>query len=156
MSSTQHLEISVGYNTHIGEGVRETVSLTGPINLVLSEIRYMGIFLFSASWVDDRSLTPLVVPRHFRQQCTKEYRTGETCGLKLVFNTNLEPDKCKLCKDIEKKQRRYTKLQNDIIRWQREGNRNATIEKAQRDMREVEEAIRNMGQQHDMRQYSMA
>ncbi|KAK7754440.1 hypothetical protein SLS62_003460 [Diatrype stigma] len=88
--------------------------------------------------------------------CTKEYRTGETCGLKLVFNTNLETDKCKLCKDIEKKQRRYTKLQNDIIRWQREGNRNATIEKAQRDMVEVEEAIRNMGQQHQMRQYSMA
>ncbi|KAL7622150.1 hypothetical protein AAE478_007652 [Parahypoxylon ruwenzoriense] len=92
---------------------------------------------------------------HFRQQCTKEYRTGETCGLKLVYCTNQETDSCKLCKDIEKKQRKFNKLQSDIYRWQREGNRTATIEKAQKDMGEVDEAIHNMLQQHHNRQYSV-
>ncbi|KAI0378955.1 hypothetical protein F5Y04DRAFT_137603 [Hypomontagnella monticulosa] len=92
---------------------------------------------------------------HFRQQCTKEYRTGETCGLKLVYITNQEPDNCKLCKDIEKKQRKHTKLQSDIHRWQREGNRSATIEKAQRDLGEVTEAINSMLTQHYNRQYSV-
>ncbi|ORY58436.1 uncharacterized protein BCR38DRAFT_353044 [Pseudomassariella vexata] len=93
---------------------------------------------------------------HFRQQCNKEYRTGETCGLKLVYNTNNEPDKCKICKDIDKKQRKYMKLQSDIYRWQREGNRNATIEKAERDKSEVEDAISSMQMQHHNRQYSMS
>ncbi|RYP46080.1 hypothetical protein DL768_007672 [Monosporascus sp. mg162] len=86
--------------------------------------------------------------------CTKEYRMGETCGLKLVFDTTQVMDSCKLCKDMEKKQRRYSKLHNDIIRWQREGNRNATIEKAQRDMEEIEDAIRRMSSQHETRMYS--
>ncbi|KAF2993548.1 hypothetical protein G7054_g11637 [Neopestalotiopsis clavispora] len=85
---------------------------------------------------------------HFREQCTKEYRTGETCGLKLIFQTNPEPDICKLCKDIEKKQRKYSKLEGDIQRWQREGGRTATIEKAQRDMAEASNAIYSMQQQH--------
>ena len=44
---------------------------------------------------------------HFRQQCNKEYRMGETCGLKLVYETRVESDVCKLCHDTEKKQRRY-------------------------------------------------
>ncbi|KAH9907165.1 hypothetical protein F4778DRAFT_525592 [Xylariomycetidae sp. FL2044] len=92
---------------------------------------------------------------HFRQQCTKEYRTGETCGLKLVYGTNQELDNCKLCKDMEKKQRKYKKLESDIYRWQREGNRTATIEKAQRDMVEVSEAIHSMYQQHEHRRLSV-
>ena len=98
----------------------------------------------------------LFLLRHFRQQCTKEYRTGETCGLKLVFDTNLQDDKCKLCKDMEKKQRRFQKLQSDISRWQREGNRSATIEKAQRDVVEVTEALYNMNQQHEDRKKSIS
>jgi hypothetical protein len=91
---------------------------------------------------------------HFRQQCTKEYRTGETCGMKLVYLTNHEPDVCKICKDIEKKQRKYNKLESDIYRWQREGNRKASIEKAQIDMGEVHNAIESMQHQHWLRQQS--
>ncbi|KAJ6438819.1 FAD binding domain-containing protein [Purpureocillium lavendulum] len=66
---------------------------------------------------------------HFRQQCNKEYRMGETCGLKLVYETRVEADVCKLCHDTEKKQRRYDKMYRDVQRWQREGNRSATIER---------------------------
>ncbi|KAI1338904.1 hypothetical protein F5Y15DRAFT_101540 [Xylariaceae sp. FL0016] len=89
----------------------------------------------------------------FRQQCTKEYRTGETCGLKLVFATNQEMDNCRLCKDMEKKQRKYTKLNSDISRWQREGHRAASIAKAEEDKRDVQEKLHRMLQEHEARQY---
>ncbi|KAI0112555.1 hypothetical protein GGR51DRAFT_45246 [Nemania sp. FL0031] len=89
---------------------------------------------------------------HFRGQCNREYRTGETCGLKLVNVTIADPDVCKLCKDIEKKQRKYNKLHSDIERWSREkSNRSASIEKAQGEIMEVHQAIQNMTNQHQLR-----
>ncbi|KAI0136511.1 hypothetical protein BJ170DRAFT_14852 [Xylariales sp. AK1849] len=94
---------------------------------------------------------------HFRQQCTKEHRTGETCGLKLVYNTNNETGVCKLCRDIQKKQLKLDKLRVDILRWQHEGGapRHATIDKAQEMVTEIYCAIQNMNQQHWFRSASM-
>ncbi|KAI1326551.1 hypothetical protein F5Y16DRAFT_226514 [Xylariaceae sp. FL0255] len=92
---------------------------------------------------------------HFREQCSNEYRTGETCGLKFVLNTHCEPDCCRLCKDIEKKQRKYSKLNSDIARWSTEGqNRSASIEKAQRDIVEVCQAIDSMNHEHYTRAWA--
>lgn len=91
----------------------------------------------------------------FRQQCNKEYRTGETCGMKLVFDTLYDEGNCKVCTDIEKKQRRLSKLKVDIERWQREGNRTATIEKAYSDMKEIEEALQRMYRQHEEKLHSL-
>ncbi|KAI1435460.1 hypothetical protein GGR50DRAFT_322196 [Xylaria sp. CBS 124048] len=92
---------------------------------------------------------------HFREQCNKEYRTGETCGLKFVYNTIREADNCKLCKDIEKKQRKYSKLSSDIKRWSTESsNRSASIEKAQRELIEVCQAIDSMTKQHQTRAWA--
>lgn len=88
---------------------------------------------------------------NFRQQCNKEYRTGETCGLKLVYDTNYKDEKCKLCDQIEKKQRRYHKMRQDVDRWRREGNRRATIEKTEYDMAEVQEAINKIWLEHEER-----
>ncbi|QPC61345.1 hypothetical protein HYE67_003576 [Fusarium culmorum] len=85
---------------------------------------------------------------HFRQQCNKEYRMGETCGLKLVYETKDQPEVCKLCSDVEKKQRRYDKMYRDVQRWQREGNRNATIERTCGEMDEVLGQIYRMQQEH--------
>ncbi len=65
---------------------------------------------------------------NFRAQCNKEYRTGETCGLKLVYETIYAQGQCKLCDQIAKKERRAAKMRDDIQRWQREGNRRATVE----------------------------
>ncbi|KAI1116551.1 hypothetical protein F5Y14DRAFT_68290 [Nemania sp. NC0429] len=90
---------------------------------------------------------------HFRKQCNKEWRTGETCGLKFIYNTIADPDICKLCKDIEKKQRKYNKLMSDVDRWSREANRSATIEKARREIVEVTQAINSMSEEHQMRAY---
>ncbi|KOS22196.1 hypothetical protein ESCO_001517 [Escovopsis weberi] len=88
---------------------------------------------------------------HFREQCNKEYRMGETCGLKLIYVTKEEADLCKLCHDIEKKQRRYTKMYKDVERWQQEGNRTATIERTTQDMKEVNDQISKMFEEHNLR-----
>jgi sporulation-control protein spo0M len=84
----------------------------------------------------------------FRQQCTKEHQTGETCGLKLVYVTIDDPDKCKLCYDIDKKERRLDKMRRDIARWYREGNRTATIAATQSSAEEVQIQINSMIVQH--------
>jgi hypothetical protein len=88
---------------------------------------------------------------HFRQQCNKEYRMGETCGLKLVYETKEQGDVCKLCHDIEKKQRRYDKMYRDVARWQREGGRPATVERTCADMADVQEQIDRMREDHRQR-----
>lgn len=92
---------------------------------------------------------------HFRQQCNKEYRMGETCGLKLVYETKVEHDVCKLCHDTEKKQRRYDKMYRDVQRWQMEGNRNATIERTCGEMEEVVGQIQRMRDEHGHRLQSL-
>ena len=60
---------------------------------------------------------------HFRQHCNKEYRTGETCGMKLVMATLQASQKCKLCDRIDTKNRRRTAELERIHRWQREGGK---------------------------------
>jgi hypothetical protein len=80
---------------------------------------------------------------------------GETCGLKLVYETRTERDVCKLCHDTEKKQRRYDKMHRDVQRWQREGNRNATIERTCAEMQEVLGQIYRMREEHDHRLQSL-
>lgn len=79
---------------------------------------------------------------------------GETCGLKLVFETKFEQTTCRLCSDIEKKIRRQSKMQRDVERWHREGNRSATIERTCAEMREVELQIQRMSGEHQNRSSS--
>jgi len=87
----------------------------------------------------------------FRQQCMKEHRTGETCGLKLIYNTYLDPDTCKLCDTIVKKERRVGKMLDDVDRWTREGNRRATIEKTQQEIGALQVQINEMRREHEVR-----
>ncbi|KAJ0384870.1 hypothetical protein COL922a_007482 [Colletotrichum nupharicola] len=63
-----------------------------------------------------------------------------------------EADKCKLCYDIDKKNRRVDKMQRDIERWYREGNRKATIERTSIEMQEVQRQIHEMQTSHWTRQ----
>lgn len=88
---------------------------------------------------------------NFKQQCTKEYRTGETCGLKLVFETDFQNKQCKLCDQMDKKTRRVQKMAQDVDRWEREGNRRATIEKTQYDMDELHSQINKIWVDHQNR-----
>ncbi|KAH7308500.1 hypothetical protein B0I35DRAFT_442073 [Stachybotrys elegans] len=87
--------------------------------------------------------------RH-RQHCNKEYRIGETCGLKLVYETRAELDVCKLCHSIEKKQRRYDKMYRDIQRW-RETQRHVDIGRIHDEMGGIIRVISVLGRQHNSR-----
>lgn len=85
----------------------------------------------------------------FRQQCNKQHRIGETCGLKLVYDTKREREVCKLCSDMEKKQRRYDRMSRDIDLWSHEGNRFATIERSLGEMQDILGQICRMRGEHD-------
>jgi hypothetical protein len=68
---------------------------------------------------------------HFRQHCVKEYRIGETCGMKLIMQTIPTGTKCKLCEKIDTKMRRRAAEVDRIGRWQREPHKfGASIEKS--------------------------
>lgn len=81
---------------------------------------------------------------------------GETCGLKLVYDTKHLADVCKLCHDIEKKRRRYDKMYRDVERWQREGGRPATVERTCDEMQEVADQINRLQLEHEQRSGSLS
>ncbi|EUC41279.1 hypothetical protein COCMIDRAFT_54488, partial [Bipolaris oryzae ATCC 44560] len=56
---------------------------------------------------------------HFRQHCDKELRIGETCGMKILFQTVPTGTLCKLCEKINTKMRRRAAEVDRISRWQR-------------------------------------
>ncbi|QIX01614.1 hypothetical protein AMS68_007131 [Peltaster fructicola] len=88
---------------------------------------------------------------NFRTHCQKEYRMGETCGMKMVYQTLPLPDKCKLCLKIEAKTRRLQKHKDDYQRWAREpGRYSASMEKALEEMRSIASEIQAlMGEKTD-------
>lgn len=70
-----------------------------------------------------------------KQQCPREYRSGETCGMKLVMNSY--PDnstKCKTCLRVDTIMRKREKEVANIRTWQKDEKhgkkRSASIEKA--------------------------
>jgi predicted transcriptional regulator len=81
---------------------------------------------------------------HFRQHCSKEYRTGETCGMKLVMETHPVQEKCKICVKVDIKRRAIRKEEKRIERWQREGFRHGPIEKVYSNIERLQEEIRDI------------
>ena len=86
---------------------------------------------------------------HFRQHCAKEYRTGETCGMKLVMHTYNEVGKCKICVKIDTKMGRIKKEEDRIRRWQREKGRRASIEAAQELIAELQQEVNELWYQKE-------
>ena len=84
----------------------------------------------------------------FRQQCNKEYRIGETCGLKLVYRTQDISKNCIACIQVIKKQARAKKMIKDLERWERDGNRPATVERAKRELDGLQCSILDLQNQH--------
>lgn len=58
-------------------------------------------------------------------------------------------ESCKICDQMMKKERRMDKMMQDIARWHREGNRRATIEKTQRDVRELKKQFDELVVKHN-------
>ncbi|ENH74954.1 hypothetical protein FOC1_g10002499, partial [Fusarium oxysporum f. sp. cubense race 1] len=56
----------------------------------------------------------------FRERCNKEYRIGETCGLKLLYGRQGEAKKCKIYNQMTKKEsrgRRTTERMAQLHEW---------------------------------------
>lgn len=78
----------------------------------------------------------------FRQHCNREYRTGETCGIKLVHSVIRNGERCKICQKIDTKLRRRADQIAKIKRWQAEGGKlKASIEKATEQVQELDKEI---------------
>lgn len=89
---------------------------------------------------------------NFRQHCQKEYRTGETCGMKMIYQTIALNDKCTQCEKIEKKLRRREKAMSDLERWSREPAKfKASIQKAREDIAQLEAEIQTLKLDKDRR-----
>ncbi|KAK5688769.1 hypothetical protein LTS10_000747 [Elasticomyces elasticus] len=82
---------------------------------------------------------------NFRQHCNAEYRQGETCGMKMVYQTLPLADKCSMCDKIERKQRRLEKHKSDYTRWAAEPQRyRCSMEKAQDEMKALVQEIQRL------------
>lgn len=81
---------------------------------------------------------------HFRQHCTHEHRTGETCGMKLILDTVHLLDECKICGKINTKLRKRAFEVGRVERWHRETGghkRSASMEKSLEAIRCLDEEI---------------
>ncbi|CAI6100606.1 unnamed protein product, partial [Clonostachys chloroleuca] len=88
----------------------------------------------------------LLARGRFHEQCNREYRIGETCGLMLVYETEQHP---------QKKLRRYEKMWRDVRRWQHEGGRPATVESTCEEMHVILKQIHGLKKDHDARCQSL-
>lgn len=90
---------------------------------------------------------------HFRQHCNREYRTGETCGSKLVMTTSQLQQKCRICDKLETKERRRKQEIERINRWKKEGRRfSASIERSEGIVEQLECELRSLLSERAMRQ----
>ncbi|TGZ78470.1 hypothetical protein EX30DRAFT_373836 [Ascodesmis nigricans] len=81
----------------------------------------------------------------FRVHCNKEYRTGETCGMKLIYEVTRTPVVCSLCKKKDVIWRKIGQASERVQRWESEGINPASTEKErksilvwQMELREIE------------------
>ena len=88
---------------------------------------------------------------NFRQHCQREYRTGETCGTKMIFRTVDLADKCTMCEKIERKKRRYEKAQSDYNRWLHDSSRQASAAKAYEDMNNLYQELARLVEEKNSR-----
>ena len=84
-----------------------------------------------------------------KQQCSREWRTGETCGARLSYDQYLTQSDsyCKICQDILVKKRRIKREEENLTRWKREPLRfRASIEKSEQERAELIAKIQDLEQ----------
>lgn len=70
----------------------------------------------------------------FRQHCTREYRTGETCGIKYSMQTVPIIAKCNLCRKIDTKIHPQQAEMKRISPWNRASRESGALEKRREDI----------------------
>lgn len=93
---------------------------------------------------------------YFRQHCNREYRIGEVCGMKLVYQSVGETVNCKVCEKLHTKYRRRQTECDRIERWTREGNRQASIEKSMEVIHQLDREIQALLSERERRGGGMA
>ena len=82
------------------------------------------------------------------ERCPRQHRIGETCGAKLVHPDHIldrSTELCKICQEIEVKRRRLQKLQDNINRWEPQGNTfAASLEKAKLERTQMIQKMRDL------------
>lgn len=78
-----------------------------------------------------------------RERCTREYRTGEVCGMKLVLESLAVDEKCRICQSLDAKHRRKAREQERIDRWKRDNGkgRKASIDASEEIMKDLDRDI---------------
>ena len=93
---------------------------------------------------------------NFAAKCNHEYRMGETCGMKLVNQTDYIQLQCKLCEKIETKYRRRKNEMERVARWRREGSvMKASMEKSQSIISDLEHEIAQLENERQMKQLAI-
>ncbi|KAJ9268875.1 hypothetical protein DTO212C5_5076 [Paecilomyces variotii] len=92
----------------------------------------------------------------FAHQCNYEYRTGETCGMRLVNVTEFEPTKCRLCEKIETKHRRRVAELERLERWKGEGGTLvASMDRSRKVIMELDKEIRQLQNERETRRKAL-
>jgi hypothetical protein len=78
---------------------------------------------------------------NFKVHCNREYRIGETCGMKLVHSTYHCENKCSRCDKVDTKLRKRQKLVERITRWQAENRLPASIQKGLEEVAVIDKEI---------------
>ncbi|KAJ3545030.1 hypothetical protein NM208_g2726 [Fusarium decemcellulare] len=86
----------------------------------------------------------------FRKQCNKEYRIGETCGLKLVYDRQDPKTPCAICRDITRKENRIGKT-TEMMSRVRERGFFATVERLQQELDNLTLELAGLREQHKAR-----
>ena len=81
---------------------------------------------------------------NFRQHCEKEYRMGETCGLKMVYNTLAKQGDCALCEKINAKKRKLAKAYDDYQRFAGDRQRQATAGVRMQECKDLQRGIKEL------------
>ncbi|EPS33822.1 hypothetical protein PDE_08784 [Penicillium oxalicum 114-2] len=92
----------------------------------------------------------------FAHRCNYEYRTGETCGMKLVNVTENDASKCRLCEKIETKLRRRSAEIDRLERWKKEGsNLVASIDRSRKLIMELDKEILGLQREREDRRRTL-
>jgi hypothetical protein len=83
----------------------------------------------------------------FREQCNKEYRIGETCGLKLVYGRQDEAKDCKICDQVMKKENRIRRTTERMARLH-EWKLLASLERCEEEVASLKGEILRLREQH--------
>ena len=92
-----------------------------------------------------------------REACPKAPAAGDSCGIKLIMNSQYTSELCSICRNIETKRRRIRRLEANVKRWSENAQSwKASIEIAKQDIRSIDAQCRELDMRRASRQKCLA